>query len=546
MNMYNPPLFEAPLTHIVTTHTNTCTCPECRDIGSRALWREWAESEWEIGPNPRVNTPLPRLGPGFISSVPTSQQFGLPETIQVLQAIAAVWEHAHPGGPVLNIRDISLRGGGPMRGHRSHRQGIDVDIRPVRNDNRQGPITFRSPAYAQDLTQQLVDIIRANGILRVQFIFFNDPAIRGVQPWPNHDDHLHIRFFPPGVVPTPPSPHGQRPVLRRGSRGPAVQDLQTRLNMWLTAARPGLKQLVVDGIFGTRTLHAVQAYQQSQGLTADGVVGLRTWTRLLGLHVTPSTVPALIKRETLPLDSTLYVNIDLGREGLDATSARIPAMTGIFIPEDYRLQPRVDMILYLPGHKSSRGLTIDRYWHTLPLRAFREKLNDSQKNAILVAPTLGLHSQAGRLVGPGGFDRYVDQVIAALTTYGPYAGRSPAVGNIILASHSGGGYPMRVLAMSRQRYTPFIRECWGFDCMYNKGDGLAWAGWASRNPSAKLYNYYRSTRQRGTREESEILQAQALPNVSVVPLRPERIQHDQVPITYWLSRIVGASFLSAR
>src|SRR5207244_4917477 len=124
---------------------------------------------------------------------------------------------------------------------------------------------------------------------------------------------------------------------------------------------------------------------------------------------------------------------------------------------------------------------------------------------------------------------------------------------------------MRVLALLKHRYTPLIRECWGFDCMYNGGDGKAWGDWARNNPNAKLYTYYRNTRGGGTREESEILQCYNLSNVTVVPLHPEkisadqvlvscpgvplqpgRISHEQVPITYWRSRIQGAPFLLKR
>jgi hypothetical protein len=41
-------------------------------------------------------------------------------------------------------------------------------------------------------------------------------------------------------------------------------------------------------------------------------------------------------------------------------------MTGIFIPENYLPEPRVDIILYLHGHRSTGAcgldpLTIDRY-----------------------------------------------------------------------------------------------------------------------------------------------------------------------------------------
>lgn len=232
-----------------------------------------------------------------------------------------------------------------------------------------------------------------------------------------------------------------------------MRDLQTRLNTWIIAARPGLKQLVVDGSFGTRTLATVQAYQQSLGLKVDGVVRPRTWARLL-------------RQQVPPLESTLYVNIDLGRESPGSAHPPIPAKTGIFISENYRPQQYVDLILYLPGHKKSRDLTIDSYWHILPLRAFREKLNDSRKNVILVTPTLGLHSQAGWLSQSGGLDRYIALVMAALSHYGPYQGQSPRVGNIILAAHSGGGKAMRQIMLSNQHYSQNIRECWGFVCFY--------------------------------------------------------------------------------
>ncbi len=151
MNRHSPSLFEAALAHVVTEHTNTCICPECQSVEAQAFKRRRGESEWEtagrgrprgIGPYPRVNTPLPRSGPGFISSAPTSSQFGLPETIQALQSIGAAWQRAHPNGPVMNIRDISFQGGGPMPGHKSHRLGVDMDIRPMRNDGKQGPVVF--------------------------------------------------------------------------------------------------------------------------------------------------------------------------------------------------------------------------------------------------------------------------------------------------------------------------------------------------------------------------------------------------------------------
>ena len=63
--------------------------------------------------------------------------------------------------------------------------------------------------------------------------------------------------------------------LRWGSRGGAVQELQSALN----ANGAGL---AVDGVFGKRTHAAVKDYQSSKGLQVDGVVGPKTRAALNG------------------------------------------------------------------------------------------------------------------------------------------------------------------------------------------------------------------------------------------------------------------------
>lgn len=69
-----------------------------------------------------------------------------------------------------------------------------------------------------------------------------------------------------------------RPILRLGSFGTDVRDLQGLLN-----GRPStLPRLDVDGAFGPRTGARVREFQASQRLSADGVVGNNTWNALLG------------------------------------------------------------------------------------------------------------------------------------------------------------------------------------------------------------------------------------------------------------------------
>lgn len=70
---------------------------------------------------------------------------------------------------------------------------------------------------------------------------------------------------------TPPE---SRPILRRGSRGDAVVDLQELL-------REKGCPLTIDGDFGPATDTVVRQFQANNGLVADGIVGAATWKALL-------------------------------------------------------------------------------------------------------------------------------------------------------------------------------------------------------------------------------------------------------------------------
>jgi hypothetical protein len=315
--------------------------------------------------------------------------------------------------------------------------------------------------------------------------------------------------------------------------------------------------LQTNGMMDAATRYAIRSFQRREGLPVTGVVGPDTeralvaatrgpavasadggdqeiswlssvWPGLMEFE-TAVAAPSLIGQEQTPPGQTLYVNIPLGAEG--------PAkpMTGIFIPQRFRPKPKVDLIIYLHGIKPKLDLTVDRYWNRshFPTWPLREGLNQSGKDFILVAPTLGPRSQTqtGWLAQPGGLDKYVDLVLAALATHGPYQGRRPQLGNLILACHSGGGLPMRQLAMGKNRCASQIKECWGFDCLYFTGDENLWAQWAKSRPDARLFIHYQSS----TRERSEKLKQKNVPNISVS--RSAAKGHNWVPIHHWQERL---------
>ena len=67
--------------------------------------------------------------------------------------------------------------------------------------------------------------------------------------------------------------------LRRGSTGRSVEQVQ----FWLSSLAQfdsDLPSVRVDGSFGAATERAVKAFQKSEGLTQDGVVGQTTWQEL--------------------------------------------------------------------------------------------------------------------------------------------------------------------------------------------------------------------------------------------------------------------------
>ena len=124
--------------------------------------------------------------------------WGHERTIRAIVSVLAGYRAAHPDAPRVVVGDISGRDGGWLDEHVSHQNGLDVDVYYPRPDGR---ATAPSPTSSIDrvLSQDLLDRFIAAGA-RVVFVGYG-AGLRGatgvVVPYPNHENHMHVRFPTP-------------------------------------------------------------------------------------------------------------------------------------------------------------------------------------------------------------------------------------------------------------------------------------------------------------------------------------------------------------
>ncbi|SHK21661.1 LysM domain-containing protein [Geosporobacter subterraneus DSM 17957] len=118
-------------------------------------------------------------------------------------------------------------------------------------------------------------------------------------------------------------------ALRLGLRGQDVQHLQERLNTL------GFDAGLQDGIFGVQTQQAVIQFQTSQGLEADGIVGLATYRALFDLEGRARVLVNLAQRRLyLYLDDILQSSYPVAI-GKPST----PTPTGTFAVTEKAMNP---------------------------------------------------------------------------------------------------------------------------------------------------------------------------------------------------------------
>jgi murein endopeptidase len=124
--------------------------------------------------------------------------FGHERTIRTIISVLSAYRKAHPHAPRVVIGDISFEHGGTMDQHVSHQNGLDVDVYyPRRDRHLSAPQTTNQ--IDRRLAQDLLDRFVAAGA-KIVFVGYH-AGLRGpsavVEPYPNHENHMHIRFPTP-------------------------------------------------------------------------------------------------------------------------------------------------------------------------------------------------------------------------------------------------------------------------------------------------------------------------------------------------------------
>jgi hypothetical protein len=172
------------------------------DAGTLVDWRESDPGGSPNGGSLTNAVRLPVSGTGYYTYDPRTQRapgglgtrWGTAHLVREVMALGEWWHHTHPDAAPLGIGDLSRRNGGAIDGHSSHQNGLDVDIRLPRQDGQQAPAN--PSTYDRGLAQDVVSHMAMRGaslILIGPSLNLTGPA-GVVTRWPNHDDHLHIRF----------------------------------------------------------------------------------------------------------------------------------------------------------------------------------------------------------------------------------------------------------------------------------------------------------------------------------------------------------------
>ncbi|NUN13541.1 MAG: penicillin-insensitive murein endopeptidase [Myxococcales bacterium] len=168
-------------------HSNACKTPK-RRLNYKSQYRYSKKSGFVL---------LPGRGKGYYHfsgpDHPEEDAWGAPEAIACVELVAAEWSTRYPKRPRVGIGDISRRNGGRFAPHVTHRNGLDIDVRPMKRSS-EGRTTVSHNAYSRAYTKDLIDLFTE--VCAVQRVLFNDPVLikqmKNVRRSAGHHDHLHV------------------------------------------------------------------------------------------------------------------------------------------------------------------------------------------------------------------------------------------------------------------------------------------------------------------------------------------------------------------
>ncbi|MFT3764595.1 MAG: hypothetical protein QM820_03620 [Minicystis sp.] len=153
-------------------------------------------------------------------------------------------------------------------------------------------------------------------------------------------------------------------------------------------------------------------------VTGDPGLGEATWEDVIGAGGTVCGTGATVDMPAAPYP--------------DSAAAFTDASVRVFLPDGYRDRGAQDLVVHFHGWSTTVAATLDGH-------LYQEHLWASGANAVLVVPQGPVNAQSGdfgKLLKPGGLSRLVTEVLVLLYREGKIA--SPALGELLLTSHSGG------------------------------------------------------------------------------------------------------------
>lgn len=119
-------------------------------------------------------------------------QYAHPAMMSMLLFVERQW--ATTDNRKFGIGNISLAGGSDYAKHRSHKTGLEVDVRPLRKDGKRLPVYWQwADQYDQAGTAKLIELFRAYP--GTGKIYFNDPELSYLaRPLAHHDHHFHVEL----------------------------------------------------------------------------------------------------------------------------------------------------------------------------------------------------------------------------------------------------------------------------------------------------------------------------------------------------------------